>query len=251
MGHAARLCVLGVLILFTFVASAQEIIKQGSEKLSPPRRLDNTKAFKMIMTSGADERAAGEVTRQYQTTEFNGVPAFLLVQNYQMPQGSSSDSSWVSAANLAPIEYRWSMGNESHFISFDDSGASVKMVTPDSIQTIHHPDAASAFNSVTDDLVIGSLPLAVGYKAQIQLYNPPRGTNLVDIEVEAVDRLQTGSGQKSAWRVAYKTTTKSWFWFDTSSRELLRSRTELPNGSEFWRIQAEDIEVWRAAMKGN
>lgn len=231
--------------------SGQDIVRPGSPTVQTTALGEFKGSFDLVLVSGQEERTTTSVTRSLSSVGWEGERAFVLAQQYRTTEGvpTDTDSSWVAADDLRPLAYRAQVGEEQQSVDFLSDGAHGTIVSPDSSRSLFHPEAVGAFNSVSEDVVIGSLPLRDGYSATIHLYSPGRGTATVDVVVEGVEQLPVLGGEQAAWRIRYMSGIESWFWFDVESRQLIRSRTALPDGSEFWRVKTEDLDAWRSTRR--
>lgn len=242
-------CVMFTLLVMALPLGAQDAIGPGSALLRPGAPTGGDVSYDLLLIADGRASLTASVVRTLIETDWEGHPAILLVQRYSSPEGAPTnvDSSWVSTRDLRPLEYRARVGAERQRLGFGPDGARGTVVTPDSTRRVTHPAAAGAFNSVTEDLVIAALPLAPGFAADLLLYSPARDTATVSLVVEAREELPTAAGPTSTWRVRYEARVTSWFWIDPATRQLVRSRTQLPNGSEFWRVASRDVPAWREA----
>jgi hypothetical protein len=162
----------------------------------------------------------------------------LVVQRYHRDGGVDVDSSVLQTGTLAPERYAAVVGGQWQTFRFSRDSVWGAVGRPDSApRTIAQAGPGPYFLAVADLEVLGALPLASGYYARFQGYNPGRGFQAVTAAVEGVDTLAVRGARQPAWRIRYDAGgAPTTLWVHVETHRLLRSRSALPNDAVFWRL---------------
>lgn len=195
-----------------------------------------------IVTPGRPDRAVATLVRSRAPARHHGIAVCVVTQRYQRGESADLDSSMVDAVTLAPIRYAAQVGAERQRFEFTpDSAAGVVQRADSAPRPVVHAAPQPFFLAVADLEVVRSLPLTAGYEAQFVTYNPPRGFHVARIRVEALDTIPVAGRPEPAWRLRYDAgAAPTVMWLRLEGHELLRSRSDLPNGAVFWRRRAGD-----------
>jgi hypothetical protein len=134
------------------------------------------------------------------------------------------------------------VGADLHQFTFAPDSAIGSVQRADSApKAIAHGAPRPYFLAVVDLETVRGLPLAVGYAARMEIYNPPLGFRTASVRVDGIDTLTVAGRWEVAWRVAYDAgAAPTLLWLRQSDNELLRSRSALANGAVFWRRRPGD-----------
>lgn len=180
---------------------------------------------------GPDNHVLTQVTR-------GGRKLLVSTRLFSTPSGPAIDSSIADAKTLIPLRHVGIHSSRTMVLEF--SGSRVRgsyAVQNEPVRPIDHPMEARPFDSSLYDLVIASLPLAVGYRARVPFYVYEQG-GLVwyDVAVTGREMLDLSDRTRAdAWAVDVKEgdQLRSRLWVAAGpQREVLRS-TFYFSGGEF------------------
>lgn len=209
-----------------------------------------------VLVIGPDgvERPMSILQRSIEPTEEGGLPTWTIVQAYESDSGSGVDTSVVRRADLAPLRYTFRGDGQVQRFEFHGARVTGTIQPSDTTaQEVAYELAEVPFNAVVDIDVVRALPLGLGFKAEIIGYNPPwpPRSGPTEVRVTGSQRLPTAEGEIDAWIVAYDAgAAPTTIWIAKKDRRFLRLRSELPDGSVFWKLPVSDLDAWRAEMDG-
>jgi hypothetical protein len=217
---------------------APPVIGPGDPALQPRCAGAVTDTFELVLSApDQPDRLVSTLHRTRQAAVDSGRPVCVVTQRYQRAGSSDLDSSVALAATLAPVRYAAWTGAERQRFGFTADSVAGTVQVGDSAP--RHTDQAAPgpyFLAVMDLEVVRALPLALGYAAQFESYNPPRGFHRTVVRVVAVDTLLQAGRQEPVWRLDYDAgAAPTVLWLRRSDHALLRSRSALPDGAVFWR----------------
>lgn len=137
-------------------------------------------------------------------------------------------TTWVDAHSLRPLRQTALLeGGRVVTLAFGRSQLVVNDSAPERPLRISvSPVPDSAYTSAAVDLLLRSLPLAIGYHASIPVYFPAdEQVAPLDVRVEAVERITTRSGQPAVcWVVAadFPGNVTERFWIDQRTHTMVR-----------------------------
>jgi len=200
----------------------------------------------LFVRRGSQDIPVATLVRTIASTRTRGQPAWLFVQDYRTERGGNVDSSMVVASTLAPVWY----ASHAHAVEhFDFDGAAVHGTVAVGDSATRAVDTSSdepAFNGVTGELVLSALPLAADFSAINRAYNPPRGFASARVRVTGAEALETASGVVDAWIVDFWAEgAPTTIWVGKRDHRTLRLRSQLTDGSVFWKTSAADKAMIR------
>lgn len=171
-----------------------------------------------------------------------GNDACFVWQTYLRDAGVAGDSALLARRSLAPVWYRSSNPGGSTVVSFGtDSIRQRDSSTTGSVRRQAFTFDQGRFVAPFDLMLFEALPLRTGYRAELAAYNPGVGPVAMRLVVDSLVSLRIGSRDEEAWRLTLDAgAAPTVVWVRRSDGRLLRSRSLLPDGSEFWRIRPGD-----------
>lgn len=224
--------------LFVLAVQSPTIVNPASPMLRPSCAPASVDTFELvILTPGQPERLVSTLRRSWAPAREGGAAVCVLEQHYTRSGSSDLDSSIVDAGTLVPVRYWAQVGQELQRFRFSgDSAIGTLQVADSAPRAVTEGAAGPYFLGVADIEVLRALPLAPGFHARFQSYNPPRGFHEVEIQVEVLDTIEVGGKPVVAWRVGYEGGgAPTIIWLRRDDGALLRSRSALRNGAVFWR----------------
>jgi hypothetical protein len=182
------------------------------------------------------------LTRTVELGEQDGTNIIRVVQRYESARGVSVDSSVMHAGTLAPLSYRSHLTTQVEAFDFSPTQA-IGTITPldstGAVRRVEQPLPEPVYNAVVLEELIGTLPLRPGPQMRLPAYNPGRQLLNLTVQVTGHEALRLpGGGRLDCWIVTMTGGGgPATFWISQRTRELIRSRTVLPDGSEFWRVR--------------
>ncbi|MFI5248861.1 MAG: hypothetical protein ACHQTF_02765 [Gemmatimonadales bacterium] len=169
------------------------------------------------------------IQRVRRVTEPDGRDAFEVA--FEQRDSSAvlvATTTWVDARTLRPL-HQTALLDGSRVVSlvFGHDRLIVTDSAPERpLRMTISPVPDSAYTSAAVDLLLRSLPLAIGYHATVPVYFPAdEQVSPLDVRVEGADRITTRSGRTSVcWIVAadFPGNVTERFWIDQRTHSMVR-----------------------------
>lgn len=181
--------------------------------------------WRLTVRKDTAKRDLGVMTGATHYADYRGHPAILFVRTTPTPQGDIVDSVLLFRHTLAPVWEHSHQPTKTMLLDFSDSAVTGEWAPADSaMRSVHHPIPRPVFNATAQGLLLGSLPLAEGYRALVPIYSFELG----GMELDTLDVVGTGpvklrsGGEREAWKIAFADpfVTAS-IWVDRETRRVL------------------------------
>ncbi|HEY9425601.1 MAG TPA: hypothetical protein VIR34_00495 [Gemmatimonadaceae bacterium] len=186
---------------------------------------EGTTRWRMTIQKDTATRELGVMTSSTQYADYMGRPAILFVRAVPTPKGDVVDSVLVLRHTLAPVWEHSHQPTKTMLLSFTDSAVIGEWAPADStMRSVHHPVPRPVFNATAQGLLIGSLPLAEGYRTLIPIYSFELGGMELDtLSVVGTARVKMRSGgERDVWKLAFADPfITATFWVDRETRRVL------------------------------
>jgi hypothetical protein len=206
-------------------AAAQEVLRPGSAAVSTQTIGDRVEEFDVYAGDAGERGPIGRMTLRTRVVTVGGEAAVVRTETLWIDDELVQvDSFTLHRLTLAPLEMR---------SSFTDTGVSLAFA-PGTVRqvddggwgadTVDVPLPEPVFLGGTTDLLLASLPLAPGYRADLAVYDADEGIGTLGIDVERIEEVALPDGGRvSAWRVAVEENGwTSTYWMDRESRTLVQ-----------------------------
>lgn len=160
-----------------------------------------------------------------------------LVQRWQFPQGTTSDTSVLYLDTMEPISFRGEQRDQSYTLDFAPSRVrGTRRGGDGAIQQVDLQWPTSFYNEVVDEIFAAAQPLAEGFAYAYRAYNPGEDPRRLTVRVVGSERLPVSLGDSvDTWVVEQRGIQQlvvRW-WFAKDTREELRMRVLSPDGDEY------------------
>jgi hypothetical protein len=160
-----------------------------------------------------------------------------VVQRWQFPQGTTSDTSVLYLDTMEPISFRGGQRDQSYALEF--SANRVQGTRRDGAGVVQPVDvrwATPIYNEVVDEIFAAAQPLAEGFAYAYDAYNPGEDPRRLTVRVVGSERVPLTPGDSTdAWIVEQRGIQQlvvRW-WFAKATHEELRMRVRMPDGTEY------------------
>jgi hypothetical protein len=181
--------------------------------------------WRLTIQKDTATRELGVMTSTTHYADYMGQPAILFVRTVPSPKGDIVDSVLMFRHTLAPVWEHSHQPAKTMLLSFSDSAVTGEWAPVDSaMRSVNHPIPRAVFNATAQDLLIGSLPLADGYRTLIPIYSFELGGMELDtLSVVGIGRVKLREGgERDAWKVAFADPfITATFWVDRETRRVL------------------------------
>ena len=205
-------------------ASAQNaVLRPGSAEVSAEAILDRVDEFEVY--SGDDPSPVGRMTLRTRLATVEGTRAIVRSEAIWMDDELVQvDSFSLDAGTLAPLAMR---------SSSVETGVDLRF-TPGHVRQVDDGDWGADTSDIvlpepvflggSADLLLGALPLAEGYTANLAVYDADDGLDTIGIEVAGAEELALPNGRRvPAWRVLVtEGFLVSTYWMDRESHALVQ-----------------------------
>lgn len=233
--------------------AAIPLLLPGDAHLDTRRIVPRRDTLVLLLRRDGEVRTLSTLVREVARRDGDGTPVLRIIQEYNSSTGTSVDTSVVLDGSLEPLWYAAAVNGEIHRIRFESTRITGTVTPRDSTaRVVDLPLDRPTFNGITDREVIEAISLGAGYRAEFPVYNPPRTTGMVRIEVTGSEQVPTAGGPVDTWVVDYRASTgaPSVVWMDKATGRFVRRRVSLPNGGEWWMVRQRDISAWAADLPG-
>lgn len=207
-------------------AAAQNgILRPGNAAVSTQTIGDRVEEFD-VYAGGAEGRGPiGRMMLRTRVVAVGGEGAVVRTETLWIDDDVVQvDSFTLRRLTLAPLQMRSSLTD--HGVSLEFAPGSVRQVDGGDwgADTTDVPLPEPVFLGGTTDLLLASLPLAPGYRAELAVYDADEGIGTLGIDVEVAEEVALpDGGSVSAWRVAvHENGWTSTYWMDRESRTLVQ-----------------------------
>jgi hypothetical protein len=181
--------------------------------------------WRLTIRKDTSTRDLGVMTSATHFADYMGRPAILFVRTVPTPQGDIVDSVLMFRHTLAPVWEHSHQPAKTMLLAFSDSVVTGEWAPTDSaMRSVHHSIPRPVFNATAQELLLGSLPLADGYRALVPIYSfELAGMELDTLSVVGTERVNTGGGgEREAWKIAFADPfITATFWVDRETRRVL------------------------------
>jgi hypothetical protein len=216
-------------------AAPADAVAPGASVLRPLPARDGVDTLTMVMVQKGVSIAVGMLVSESRPVAGpGGVPAVRRVETTTSRMVPSTvDTFVVALRTLAPVSQRT---HEDRVVALDFSGRAVRGTITEGERTgaVDLTLPAAVFYDNSMDLVLGALPLADGYAADLPVYDDETGTVAWrHVQVAGSERLPGSGEMADAWRVeTTRGALRSTYWIDKRTHLMLRWALPLPNGAE-------------------
>lgn len=193
--------------------------------LSTAHITEGTTRWRLTISKDSTTRELGVMTSATRYADYMGRPAILYVRTVPTPKGDITDSVLMFRRTLAPVWERSHQPTKVMSLLFSDSAVTGEWAPVDStLRSVHHPIPRPVFDATAQSLLLGSLPLAEGYRTLIPIYSFERGGMELDtLRVVGSGRVKTRTGgERHAWKVAFADPfITSTIWVDRQTKRVL------------------------------
>ncbi|HEU4880840.1 MAG TPA: hypothetical protein VFT45_01305 [Longimicrobium sp.] len=205
-------------------AAQTAVLRPGSVEVSTQAITDRVDEFE-VQAGGDGWVPVGRMTLRTRLATVGGVEAVVRTERIWMDDELVQlDSFTLHRKTLAPLAMHSSSTETGVELAF--TPGSVRQVDDGDwgADTSHVPLPEPVFAAGTTDLLLGSLPLAPGYHAELAVFDAEDGIDTIAIEVEAVEEVPLPEGGSvSAWRVGVtEGFLVSTYWMDRESHTLVQ-----------------------------
>lgn len=166
----------------------------------------------------------GEFVMETRLADVDGRPA--IVRRETLSFGGrvvQADSFALDRATLAPLLLRYEGMGGGSAIDFADRRASGWVEAEDGREKVDVRLEGPVFLAGSMDLVLGALPLAAGYTADLALFEPGEGPVTARVEVAGEEEVAAGGRTMRAWRVDVRGSgAAGTYWMREDTRTLVQ-----------------------------
>ena len=229
--------------LYTIVYAQESSMEPVSLEVGVPlsgsaRITAETEQFLLYTVSDSVRHPQSLLTRTIELDQQDNRDIIRTIQRYDDSQGISIDTSAAIQASLVPLTYSFSSSREKQHFTFGAEAVVGTISTSEEDELIEMPLDTPVFNATMLDELIKALPLGTARVFEFRSYNPGRTalTNRIRVIGSEAISLVTGA-TLDTWVLSFEggplATT---LWVTQDSQRLIRLRTLLPNGMEFWKV---------------
>ena len=166
----------------------------------------------------------GEYVMETRLADVGGRPAVVRRERMSfLGRVVQADSFALDRATLAPLLLRAEGMGGGSAIDFSAGRATGWREGEDGRKKVDVRLAGPVFLAGSMDLVLGALPLAPGYTADLALFEPGAGPVTARVEVAGVEEVATGGGTLRAWRVDVRGSgSAGTYWLREETRTLVQ-----------------------------
>lgn len=194
----------------------------GPGSVSPAAVVARTDRFDLFWEGAAQPE--GEYVLETRLAEVGGRPAVVRRETMSMlGEVVYADSFALDRATLAPLLLRSEGMNGGTDLCFSARRVRGWVEEEGGRRKVDVRLAAPAFLAGSMDLVLGALPLAAGYQAELALYEPGEGRQTGRVSVAGPEEVRTDGGPLRAWRVEVRGSASSGtYWLREGSHVLVQ-----------------------------
>lgn len=218
-------------VLAGCIGSARSAQKLDERAIAPEQALETTHItegvtrWRLTVHKDTATRELGVMTSTTHYADYMGRPAILFVRTTPTPQGDIVDSVLMFRRTLAPVWEHSHQPSKTMLLDFSDSAVTGEWAPADSaMRSVRHPIPRPVFNATAQELLVGSLPLADGYRTLLPIYSFELG----GMELDTLSVVGTGrvklrdGGERDAWKIAFADPfITATFWVDRETRRVL------------------------------
>lgn len=211
----------------------------GDARLQAARLAERTDTVELVRVRDTTRTLLSTVIRTWRRQIERGRAVWVYSQEYRRAGGVTVDTSVVDAATLEPVRYAARIPGERHEVVFGRDSIHGRVI-PDSgaPRPVRAAPGGAVFNAVADDLLLAALPLGEGRAYRYRAYNPPRAMVSTELRVAGSEWLRVTGADVDTWVVEYRSAgAPTTIWVDKRSGHVLRKRSRLPDGSDFWQLR--------------
>lgn len=205
-------------------AAQNAVLRPGSTEVSTRAITDRTDEFE-VYSGDAGAAPVGRMTLRTRLATVNGTPAIVRTETVWMDDELVQlDSITLNARTLAPLAM---------LSSTTETGVDLRF-TPGAVRQVDDGGWGADTSEValpepvflggTADVLLGALPLAAGYTAELAVYDAGDGVDTIGVEVQEAEEVQLPDGRRvPAWRVLVtEAFLVSTYWMDRESHALVQ-----------------------------
>jgi hypothetical protein len=181
--------------------------------------------WRLTVRKDTATRELGVMTSTTRYADYMDRPAILYVRTVPTPQGDIVDSVLLLRHTLAPVWEHSHQPAKTMLLAFADSAVTGEWAPADSaLRSVNHPIPRPVFNATAQELLLGSLPLADGYRTLVPIYSFELGGMELDtLRVVGTERVRLrNGGEREAWKIAFADPfITATIWVDRGTRRVL------------------------------
>jgi hypothetical protein len=225
-----------VLLACAPVAAQDALLRPGSAAVAGDSVQERTETFDIHQRDAGRWLQIGQITLRTMRATVDGRDAVVRTEKTWIDDALvQADSFVLDRRTPAPVVVRTSGVESSRWLHFGAGGRLRTIEDGDwGADTAHVELAESVFLAGLTDLMLGALPLAEGYAADLGVYDPMGGAGTVRVAVEGREEMTLDSGARAAvWRVRVSDEASGGtYWMDRESHTLVQYQ----NGAGTMRI---------------
>jgi hypothetical protein len=213
-----------VLLACAAPAAAQNaVLRPGSGQVTGSSLRERVDPFDLY--EAGDEQPVGTMTLRTRFATVGGVEAVTRKET-TLVDGElvQSDSFALDRRTLAPLHARMENEVQTELLDFRPDEVRRVVDADWGADTSHIAVYAPVFYAGAMDLLLGALPLAEGFAAELAVFDAEAGSAIVRVAVEAAEELRVpGDRPARTWRVAvHPGTSAGTYWMDRESHALVQ-----------------------------
>jgi hypothetical protein len=176
-------------------------------------------------------------------TTYQGYPAMLRVMTFEGSAGVILDSMLTYERTMAPIRERSHLPDKEVSLDYNFRTVSAKIYdkTTKATREFQYTNVDPLFNASDTFIIIGSLPLRVGYRGHITSFTYEfENASSDEFRVTRADTVETPHGKRPAWVTSIaQRDIRITLWTDQATSEVLRVICDFPSGATL-RLESAD-----------
>jgi hypothetical protein len=231
------------------VTSPRGIAAQEPEivpvKLLTSRIPNGLRKYVYYLKDSTDTKETRFATWQVLTsrTTYQGYPAMLRVMTFEGEAGVILDSMLTYERTMAPIRERSHLPDKDVSLDYNFRTVSAKVYdkTTKATREFQYTNVDPLFNASDTFIIIGSLPLRVGYRGHITSFTYEfENASSDEFRVLRADTVETPHGKRPAWVTSIaQRDIRITLWTDQTTSEVLRVICNFPSGAVL-RLESAD-----------
>jgi len=212
-------------------------LRPGRQMPEAPRLRSGASAYVFYSVQNGAVRPSGLVWRSVIVDRSVPRGRLTLVQRWQFPQGTTTDTSVLYLDTMEPISFHGEQQDKSYRLEF--TRGRVRGTRRDADGTTHDVDVQRPtpfYNEVVDEIFAAAQPLTAGYAYTYVAYSPGEDPRPLTVRVVGSERLTLSGGDSvDTWIVEQRGIQQlvvRW-WFAKATHEELLMRVVSPDGAEY------------------
>lgn len=204
-------------------ALGAQVLRPGSGVLAPERIRAGADTFDMYFEDSEPGRPEAVLVIETLLADQGGTPVIVRRETLSYEDlPLQADSFVVERGTLAPIAARFQGIGTSGSADFAP-GRVQGWTWADRRDTVDTALSGPVFLRAAMDLVLGALPLAEGWAAELAFFDAEEGESTVRVEVRALETVELPAGPVRAWRVRVRGSgSEGTYWMQEGTQTLVR-----------------------------